>query len=429
MNRSTSDIAIAADRLSKQYRLGATHETFRTLRDTLGPRRMRQDRPVEATSIWALRDVSFEIERGAAIGVIGANGAGKSTLLKILSRITHPTEGVARVRGRVGSLLEVGTGFHPELSGRENIYLNGAILGMRRSEIAAKFDEIVAFAEVERFIDTPVKRYSSGMYVRLAFAVAAHLDTDILLVDEVLSVGDLSFQRKCLGKMQDQTSQEGRTVIFVSHNLGSIKSLTEKALWIDRGHVRAFAPTVDVVRDYVLAFGSVDEAGEADLSDLSSGRPRHKQLQQEVVFESVALKTADGVSSERHLEGEPIQVEVCVRCLVASYSKPLEIWCRLRTMDGVLVFATSTGLKEVDLGPGTYRTSFVLDPNPFTPGKYELHLYSTSGLAQDFVPAAIRFEIEPNPGPEQDARYDGIGLVRVDYPWAELASAEPAHHA
>ena len=223
-----NDPAIAVNRLGKRYRLGSQRAAYRTLREALADRAQGRRDKEETRTLWALRDVSFEIEPGTATGVIGANGAGKTTLLKILSQITEPTEGEARVRGRVGALLEVGTGFHPELTGRENVYLNGAILGMRRAEIAAKFDEIVAFAEVERFIDTPVKRYSSGMYVRLAFAVAAHLESDILLVDEVLSVGDLSFQRKCLGKIQDQTAGEGRTVLFVSHNLASIKRLTEQ---------------------------------------------------------------------------------------------------------------------------------------------------------------------------------------------------------
>ena len=417
-----TDAAIVVDRLGKVYRLGQTTRGYRTLRDSIAE--LRRPRTDEDRLLWALRDVTFDVDRGEAIGVIGRNGAGKSTLLKILSRITVPTEGQAMVHGRVGSLLEVGTGFHAELTGRENVYLNGAILGMRRAEIQAKFDEIVEFSEVERFIDTPVKRYSSGMYVRLAFAVAAHLDTEVLLVDEVLSVGDLSFQRKCLGKMQDQTSQEGRTVLFVSHNLGSIKNLTSKTVWIDHGGVRACGETNAVVQEYVNAHGGSGASGEADLSDIAAGRP-HKRLEQEVVFESVALRTPEGLSSELHLEGAPIQVDIRMRCLVESFRRPLEIWCRLRTIEGVWLFATSTGLQEVDLGEAVYETSFVIDPNPFTPGSYDLHLYATSGLAQDLVPSAIRFQIEPNPGEDEDARYDLIGLVRVRFPWRELAPAEP----
>src|ERR1041385_3672840 len=218
-----SDLAIRADKLGKEYRLG-------------GFRRRIKGAFRKPPTIWALRDVSFEVGRGEVIGVIGHNGAGKSTLLKILSRITEPTEGRAELHGRVGSLLEVGTGFHPELTGRENIYLNGAILGMQRSEIARRFDEMVAFAEVERFIDTPVKRYSSGMYLRLAFAVAAHLEPEILLVDEVLAVGDAAFQTKCLGRMSD-VAREGRTVLFVSHNLPSIEKLCQKVVIIDGGRM------------------------------------------------------------------------------------------------------------------------------------------------------------------------------------------------
>ena len=260
----------------------------------------------DARTLWALRDVSFEIERGTATGVIGSNGAGKTTLLKILSQITEPTEGEARVRGRVGALLEVGTGFHPELTGRENVYLNGAILGMRRAEIAAKFDEIVSFAEVERFIDTPVKRYSSGMYVRLAFAVAAHLESDILLVDEVLSVGDLAFQRKCLGKMQDQTAGEGRTVLFVSHNLASIKRLTERCLWLEKGGIREYGPTDEIFRNYMLAHAAGASQGIVDLSDLTVGRAQQAARAEGDVRDDRAADNPDGQSADAHLEGEPI---------------------------------------------------------------------------------------------------------------------------
>jgi len=235
--------AIRAEALGKRYRIGAPAPTARTRRGALlraagAPFRYLAASlrgPSEAETLWALRDVSFEIRRGEVVGIIGRNGAGKSTLLRILSRITEPTEGRADIYGRVGSLLEVGTGFHPELTGRENIYLNGAILGMRKAEIARKFDEIVAFSEVEKFIDTPVKRYSSGMYVRLAFAVAAHLDTEILLVDEVLAVGDAAFRQKCLGKMGG-VAREGRTVLFVSHNMPSVQSLCERALVIESGN-------------------------------------------------------------------------------------------------------------------------------------------------------------------------------------------------
>jgi lipopolysaccharide transport system ATP-binding protein len=304
-------LAISAEGLAKRYRLGATHETFRTLRDALT--RMPSRGPRERSVVWALDDVSFEVERGEAIGVIGPNGAGKTTLLKILSRVTEPTRGRALVRGRVGSLLEVGTGFHLELTGRENIFLNGAILGMRRAEIVRKLDEIVEFAEVERFLDTPVKRYSSGMYVRLAFAVAAHLDAHVLLVDEVLSVGDLAFQQKCLGKMQDQTSAEGRTVLFVSHNLAYVKALTSTCVWLEAGRIRALGPTPELTRDYVLAHGSEEHGGLRDLSDVSSGRFQLDKCAQEVVFDAVSLQGPGGEAADVHFQGQPIRVELTLR--------------------------------------------------------------------------------------------------------------------
>src|SRR5574338_307307 len=237
-----SGFAIRCDNLSKQYRIGSP-DSYKTLRDAisntaLAPFRRAKNSQNGHGHIWALHDASFEIQRGDVVGIIGLNGAGKSTLLKILSRITGPTRGRADIYGRVGSLLEVGTGFHPELTGRENIYLNGAILGMRKLEIDRKFDEIVSFAEVEKFLDTPVKRYSSGMYVRLAFGVAAHLETEVLLVDEVLAVGDAQFQKKCFAKMQEIGTQ-GRTILFVSHNMSAVRSICEQALIIEKGSVVA----------------------------------------------------------------------------------------------------------------------------------------------------------------------------------------------
>jgi lipopolysaccharide transport system ATP-binding protein len=260
-----SDIAIRVENLSKLYHIGRAHQRHDTLRDALAgflPRisQINTKNKIRGNSsnswqeenddtIWALKDVSFEVRRGEVVGVIGRNGAGKSTLLKILSRITEPTSGRAEIHGRVGSLLEVGTGFHPELTGRENVYLNGAILGMRRAEIDKKFDEIVAFAEIEKFLDTPVKRYSSGMYVRLAFAVAAHLEPEILLVDEVLAVGDAAFQKKCLGKMGD-VAKEGRTVLYVSHQMNSIRQLSGTCIWLKDGLVQMHGATMSVVSAY-----------------------------------------------------------------------------------------------------------------------------------------------------------------------------------
>src|SRR5947209_2057956 len=259
---------IKVENLSKQYRIGTHLDSYRTLRDTImaalaAPWRSLRRLPGLGSShessrdgksagemFWALQNVSFEVQPGEVVGIIGRNGAGKSTLLKVLSRITEPTSGRVTLRGRVGSLLEVGTGFHSELTGRENIYLNGAILGMSQREIARKFDEIVAFAEIDQFLDTPVKRYSSGMYVRLAFAVAAHLELEILIVDEVLAVGDNSFQRKCLGKM-DEAGHSGRTILYVSHNMASVLNLCQKVIVLDTGRVIFAGTAEEGVRRYM----------------------------------------------------------------------------------------------------------------------------------------------------------------------------------
>lgn len=266
---------ITVENLSKRYFVGheASKERYHALRDTVvhyarNIARRTIDtirgRPLvqgdEVEEFWALKDISFEVEQGETLGIIGHNGAGKSTLLKILSRITEPSQGHAILRGRVASLLEVGTGFHPELTGRENIFLNGAILGMTRAEIRKKFDEIVDFAGVEMFLDTPVKRYSSGMYVRLAFAVAAHLDPEILVVDEVLAVGDGEFQKKCLGKMQDVSSKDGRTVLFVSHNMAAIQKLTKRSLLLFNGEVKALGETNQVISEYTKLISSNNES-------------------------------------------------------------------------------------------------------------------------------------------------------------------------
>ncbi len=268
------EIAIQVERLGKKYRIGTPQVPYRTLREavmgalTRSLRRFRNSTSSTQNSeiLWALKDVSFEIKQGEVLGVIGRNGAGKTTLLKILSHITEPTEGRAILHGRVGSLLEVGTGFHPELTGRENLYLNGAILGMKRDSINRRFDEIVAFAEVERFIDTPVKRYSSGMYLRLAFAVAAHLEPEILLVDEVLAVGDAAFQKKCLGKMGD-VAKEGRTVLFVSHNMPAVQRLCSRTIWLNGGRIACDGDSRRVVSTYMnTSFSPLTEQVWTDIS-------------------------------------------------------------------------------------------------------------------------------------------------------------------
>ena len=419
----SSDLtAISVDGLGKQFRLGTRGLAYRTLRESLtgigrGGRTTRE-------TMWALRDITFDVRPGEAVGVIGANGAGKTTLLKILSRITEPTEGEARVRGRVGALLEVGTGFHPELTGRENVYLNGAILGMSRREIATKFDDIISFAGVEKFVDTPVKRYSSGMYVRLAFAVAAHLDCDILLVDEVLSVGDFGFQRRSLGKMQEQTQQEGRTVLFVSHNLGAVKTLTTRCVWLEQGRVREYGPTDEVFRNFVLSHGETS-AGRADLSDMTVGRPRGKELPHDISFEWVELTDGSGRIADVHFAGEPMTVRVGFRVNRQLPGRSFDVRCRLSTLEGQLLFSSMSLSQAVPDELGVYTTGFTLDPNPLESGVYTIELYAVTlgedvvDMGQDLIRSALTFRIEDNPTGDNHLR-DRRGLIRVDYPWTAV---------
>lgn len=283
---------IRVENLSKQYRIGQYEAAYKTLRESIMNVFSRRDGNRE--TIWALKDVSFQVNRGEVVGIIGRNGAGKSTLLKILCRVTEPTEGHAYINGRVGSLLEVGTGFHPELTGSENIFLNGAILGMRKAEIERKFDEIVAFAEIEKFIDTPVKRYSSGMYVRLAFAVAAHLEPEILLVDEVLAVGDVAFQKKCLGKMEN-ISKQGRTVLFVSHNMAAINALCDRVIFLDEGKIMEIGRTADVIAEYLSSIQKFSEQSLRERMDRSgTGKAR---------ITNISLVSTDGETLEQLLSG------------------------------------------------------------------------------------------------------------------------------
>ncbi len=319
-----SDIAIRTEGLSKQFHIGSKRQHYQTLRDTLAQavaspfRRARRLLWGQASgaaeldeTIWALQDISLEIRQGELVGIIGRNGAGKSTLLKILSRITEPTRGYAEIHGRVGALLEVGTGFHPELTGRENIYLNGAILGMKRAEIDRKFDEIVAFAEVERFIDTPVKHYSSGMQTRLGFAVAAHLEPEILIVDEVLAVGDARFQKKCLNKMQD-VGRQGRTVLFVSHNMPAITRLCERAILVEEGAVLEDGPSHQVVAGYLASGLGTTAAREWPDPAQAPGNEIAR-------LRAVRVRTEDGRVSETVDIRRPFTVEIEFDVLKPGY--------------------------------------------------------------------------------------------------------------
>jgi len=331
-----SGIVIRVENLSKRYRIGSLRPSYKTLRESLTEaaqaplRRAAKLLRGEAygaagleETIWALKDVSFRVDQGEVVGIIGRNGAGKTTLLKILSRITEPTEGCAEIHGRMGALLEVGTGFHPELTGRENIYLNGAILGMRKVEIESKFDEIVAFSGVEQFIDTPIKHYSSGMAVRLAFSVAAHLEPEILLVDEVLAVGDAAFQRKCMGKMQD-VAREGRTVLFVSHNMGAIQSMCQRAIWLNGGKVMSDGVSRQVVQQYM---GSA--SGDSVLY-----APQPSRGYTDLIIEKMVLKNSQGQITKTVSSGEELHIEIYYHAL-KRLPKPY-FWIAIRSRFGSL---------------------------------------------------------------------------------------------
>ena len=387
-----SDIAISVHNLGKIYRIGE-RERYDMLREALGRllkvpfvwrphgRRLNSNgnnssaasgdesengNPQSQQYIWALRDVSFEIKRGEVVGIIGCNGAGKSTLLKILSRITEPTEGEARVYGRIGSLLEVGTGFHPELTGRENIYLNGTILGMKKSEIDRKFDEIVSFAEVDRFLDTPVKRYSSGLYTRLAFSVAAHLDPEILMVDEVLAVGDAVFQKKCFGKMGEVAKKE-RTVFLVSHNMGAIAQLCTRVLWIHEGRLRLIGSAPDAIGSY-LSSGTKASACWTN----SCGRTGVSAID----IRAARLLTEAGEPSGAIPFGQPFRVEVSYEVLTPVHS--LAILCRLTDAQGIILWTSwdtdTSGWNGRVRVPGTFSSICRIPGGWLRPGNYLLSI-------------------------------------------------------
>jgi lipopolysaccharide transport system ATP-binding protein len=392
------DVAIRLENLGKQYRIGRLQGRHDTLRDALvaglhNPlKRLRRDgREAQDSddSIWALKNVSLEVKRGEAVGIIGRNGAGKSTLLKILSRITEPTEGRAVVVGRVSSLLEVGTGFHPELTGRENIYLNGAILGMHRAEIERKFDEIVAFAEIEKFLETPVKRYSSGMYVRLAFAVAAHLEPEILLVDEVLAVGDGGFQKKCLGRM-DEVTAEGRTILFVSHNMSAIQRLCPRSIMLDHGQPVAMGRSSDVVAHYSSAGAdSTPPAAWIDVSGMSlvgSG---------EVRFEAIWFSSLNESLHYHAYSNGPLEFNLAV---VSDSPRSVgSMAVVLFDEHGTkLVNADTLSLGEsLDLRKGLNRVRLRIDELHLMSGVYTLGLWMADpvGTVFDGIRSAARIEV------------------------------------
>ncbi len=419
-----TDAAVVMQGLGKRYKIGAASAGGRTLREVVTAAAVAPVRrllnPGSSTGVvetfWALRDVSFDVPEGQAVAIIGRNGAGKSTLLKILSRITHPTEGHVHISGRVGSLLEVGTGFHAELTGRENIYMNGAILGMTRAEIRQKFDEIVAFSEIDQFLDTPVKRYSSGMYVRLAFAVAAHLEPEILVVDEVLAVGDLGFQRKCLGKMQD-VAGEGRTVIFVSHNIGAVLELCSRAVLLDKGQVKADGPAAAVIQRYLAGMQVGD--GTFDLGD--PGLRVSSAAKTSFRWTRVTVEDSRGVASGEIGLGEPFSV--LVEGLASRQVDDLELNFSLYSGTGVNMFnssQTDAGLPtSFKAGPMAVRITF--EPNLLAPGQYTLGLWATAPSATDHIRLAAHFSVSPVDalGGSLPANYAGIIVYPCRWELAE----------
>lgn len=419
-----SDTAIRVEGLSKQYRIGGKPRGYKTLRDVLSETASKPIRAARALLnrkredsteglFWALKDVSFDVKHGDVVGIVGRNGAGKSTLLKVLSRITEPTEGYAEIAGRVGSLLEVGTGFHPELTGRENIHLNGAILGMKRAEIAKKFDEIVAFAEIEKFIDTPVKHYSSGMYLRLAFSVAAQLEPEILLIDEVLAVGDAAFQKKCLGKM-GEVANKGRTVFFVSHNLAAVAQLCRKAIWLDRGKLRKIGTPSEVITSY-LAEDSKGRAerrwnypGDAPGDErvrLLAGRA----LQQGQVADVVDINV-------------PIEIEIDF--LVQKDASNLISGISIYTAEGLCAF-NSCDWRPSELRAGKYRKRVTLPAPLLSEGRFDVLIQLVffgpdirSVVARD----ALSFEgVDSNHPLSVRGNYKGQwpGVLRLRLQWDE----------
>jgi lipopolysaccharide transport system ATP-binding protein len=428
---SMSDTVISVENLSKRYLIGhqCAQRERHTLRDIIerearnfvrkaadvirGKQIIQGD---EIEELWALRHVSFEVRQGEVVGIIGRNGAGKSTLLKILSRITEPTEGRVRLRGRVGSLLEVGTGFHPELTGRENIFLNGAILGMNRQEIMSKFEEIVSFAEVERFLDTPVKRYSSGMYVRLAFAVAAHLEPEVLIVDEVLAVGDAEFQKKCLGKIDDVARREGRTVIFVSHNMAAIKNLCSQGIYLDKGQVQLIGNTGIIVAKYLSHLSTEKDGQRAILRSVDD------EQRKTVFFKSVSILNHEG-SVAANLDVTR-SFHICIQCAAEPKVCGVHLVLSVETFDGIVVFSSSHKLEDVEggvCGQRLHDTYYIEIPGMFLmPGSYFLTLAAHTPMVEvhEIHQRVLGFNIvDTGTTFAQHSNYRDIGIVIADLPW------------
>lgn len=403
-----SDTVISVENLSKDYRLGTiSHGTLYRDLQSWSARLLGKEDPnskiasagcrIQNDTFRALDDVSFEVKQGDVLGIIGRNGAGKSTLLKIISKVTAPSNGVIKIKGRVASLLEVGTGFHPELTGRENIFLNGAILGMTKKEIYQKFDEIVDFAEIEKFIDTPVKRYSSGMYVRLAFAVAAHLEPEILIIDEVLAVGDIAFQKKCLGKMGEVSTKQGRTILFVSHNLQAVSELCNTAILLEKGTLSLQGKTAEVINRYIL-MGSCNNMPERDLSD------PHIRLAgisgEDSVFKwnRISILNSKGVCTNSILFGEPF--EIVLHGYASELCENVLIGLALSNTKMGYLFAThqiNNGLSSViNKGHVEYRVK--IDQNILAPDFYQIDISATGTLkVKDYIKDVLAFSISDAP--------------------------------
>ncbi len=367
---TTADNSIELERVGKRYALGEVASAASAWGDLVKAfrRTSSDDQRSESDSqfVWALRDVSLEVQAGTTLGIVGRNGAGKSTLLKVLARITEPTRGVSRTRGSVGSLLEVGTGFHPELTGRENVFLNAAVLGIPRALAATRFDDIVDFSGVSRFIDTPVKRYSSGMYLRLAFAVAAHVEADVLLVDEVLAVGDAEFQRRCVGKMEE-IGRSGRTVVFISHNLEAVTRLCTNTLWLDAGQVRAVGPTAEVVDAYLL--DATPDGGTRTFADDPAAA---------VALRSVRVRGESTATAGRVPRDDDVIIDV--ELIVRESMRGLDLAISLETIGGFRLFdealsdSSGTGQTVALVRPGEYAISLAL-PAVLMPGEYSVNLW------------------------------------------------------